>query len=151
MRPKSLLLAAGLLAAVVGTAGAERVLRERLVGNEAPMQETAAPMLPRPVTGGPRPMRNYPEQPPVIPHDIEGYEISLNTNKCLTCHKRQYTEQTGAPMISITHYRARDGQMLADVSPRRQFCTQCHVPQTKARPLVENTFTDMSRLTGDGE
>lgn len=51
------------------------------------MAETKAPQLPRPVTDGPRSMRNYPEQPPVIPPDIEGYEFSLNANRCRTCHK----------------------------------------------------------------
>ena len=40
----------------------------------------------------------------------------------------------------------RDGQMLADVSPRRYFCTACHVPQADAQPLVDNTFKDMSEL-----
>jgi cytochrome c-type protein NapB len=41
--------------------------------------------------------------------------------------------------------------MLADVSRRRYFCTQCHVPQTDARPLVGNSFIDMSELTPDGD
>ena len=49
-------------------------------------------------------------------------------------------------MISVTHFMTRDGQMLADVSPRRHFCTECHVPQANARPLVENTSKDMSEL-----
>ena len=40
----------------------------------------------------------------------------------------------------------REGQMLADVSPRRYFCTACHVPQADTAPLVGNTFTDMSEL-----
>ena len=32
--------------------------------------------------------------------------------------------------------------MLADVTPRRYFCTACHVPQTDVQPLVPNTFRD---------
>ena len=91
-------------------------------------------------------MRNYPEQPPVIPHRIEGYQLSLATNRCLSCHRRQYVEASGAPMISVTHYADRAGQVLADVAPRRYFCTQCHVTQTDAQPMVENTFTDMNDL-----
>jgi periplasmic nitrate reductase subunit NapB len=51
-----------------------------------------------------------------------------------------------APMISITHFQDREGQMLADVSPRRYFCTACHVPQTNAQPLVTNEFRDMLTL-----
>jgi cytochrome c-type protein NapB len=49
-------------------------------------------------------------------------------------------------MISVTHYMTREGQMLADVSPRRYFCTACHVPQADTTPLVGNSFTDMSKL-----
>src|SRR5262245_51377170 len=55
--------------------------------------------------------RNYPEQPPVIPHTIRGYEISLNANRCLTCHGRQFTAESQAPMISITHFMDRDDQI----------------------------------------
>ena len=79
-------------------------------------------------------MRNYPEQPPIIPHSIDGYQLSLNTNRCLDCHRRQFTEGSGAPMISVTHFMDRDGQVLADVTPRRYFCTACHVQQTDAQP-----------------
>ena len=88
-------------------------------------------------------MRAYPEQPPVIPHAIEGNQLTLNANRCLDCHRRQFVEGSGAPMISITHFMTREGQMLADVAPRRYFCTTCHVPQTDAEPLVENEFRDM--------
>ena len=128
---------------------AERALRssDRLNGPAPMPAPVPAEPLATPVTEMGREVRTYPEQPPVIPHDIEGYELSLNANKCLTCHKREYIEASGAPMISVTHYQNREGQMLADVSPRRYFCTQCHVPQTTADPLVENTFTDMKDIT----
>jgi cytochrome c-type protein NapB len=102
--------------------------------------------LPKWIVDDVRQMRAYPEQPPVIPHSIEGYQLSVNTNRCLSCHKREFTVGSGAPMISVTHYTTREGQMLADVSPRRYFCTACHVPQVAKNPLVENTFTDMSEL-----
>ena len=119
----------------------------RLTGTTPPVETTPAPPLARDVNlEGRRAMRNYPEQPPVIPHAIQDYQLTLATNRCLTCHRRQYVEASGAPMISVTHYMDRDGQMLADVAPRRYFCTQCHVPQTDAQPLVENTFTDMNEL-----
>lgn len=90
--------------------------------------------------------RNYPEQPPVIPHAIRGYEISLQANKCLTCHGRQFTEESQAPMISVTHFMDRNDQILATVSARRYFCNQCHVPQTDAKPLVDNKFIDIDAL-----
>ena len=88
-------------------------------------------------------MRNYPVQPPVIPHAIDGYQLTLMTNRCLDCHRRQFTEGSGAPMISVTHFIDRDISVLADVTPRRYFCTACHVQQTDAKPLVPNTFEDM--------
>ena len=91
-------------------------------------------------------VRNYPEQPPVIPHAIEGYEISLRANKCLSCHARTRTRESQAPMISITHFADRDGQFLASVSPRRYFCTECHVPQHERQPPVENDFVDIDTL-----
>jgi cytochrome c-type protein NapB len=115
----------------------------RLTGGAQPMQEIPAPPLARPITDDVRKMRNYPEQPPIIPHSIEGYQLTVKTNRCLDCHRRQYTEGSRAPMISVTHFMDRDGQVLADVTPRRYFCTACHVQQTDARPLVPNTFEDM--------
>ncbi|MBX9822701.1 nitrate reductase cytochrome c-type subunit [Afipia birgiae] len=115
----------------------------RVTGNGAPMSESPIPPFARPITDDRRVMRNYPEQPPVIPHSIDNYQLTLRTNRCLDCHRRQYTEGSGAPMISVTHFMDRDGQVLADVTPRRYFCTACHVQQTDAAPLVPNTFQDM--------
>jgi cytochrome c-type protein NapB len=90
--------------------------------------------------------RNYPEQPPVIPHSTEGYEVSIHANKCLSCHARTRVRESQAPMISITHFSDRDGQYLASISPRRYFCTQCHVPQHNVKPPVENDFVDIDSL-----
>ena len=117
-----------------------------LTGSASPMTNEPAPVLPRPVTDDKRVMRNYPEQPPVIPHSIDNYQLTLKTNRCLDCHRRQYTEGSGAPMISITHFMDRDGQVLADVTSRRYFCTACHVVQNGVKPLVPNTFKDMVQL-----
>ena len=100
--------------------------------------ETTPPQIPADVTDDRRVARNYPEQPPVIPHNVRDYQLNLNTNRCLTCHSRQYTEAVQAPMISITHYLDREGQTLGAVSPRRYFCMQCHVPQEPNQPLVGN-------------
>ena len=90
--------------------------------------------------------RNYPEQPPLIPHQIEGYQVDINGNKCLSCHSRSRTAESQAPMLSITHFMDRDGQFLAAISPRRFFCTECHVPQNTATPPVSNDFTDIDTL-----
>ena len=92
--------------------------------------------------------RNYPMQPPLIPHQIRGYQIDLHANKCLYCHARSASEVSQAPMISVTHYMNREGNFLADVSPRRYFCLQCHVSQTDATPLVANDFLDIDQMLG---
>ena len=91
-------------------------------------------------------VRNYPEQPPVIPHNIEGYQIDINGNKCLSCHARARTGESQAPMVSITHFMDRDGQFLASVSPRRFFCTECHVPQNVVKPPIDNDFIDIDTM-----
>ncbi len=131
-----------LVAGAIYAQGAPEIV-PRLTGANPPMSEVPAPPLDRPVTDDKRVMRNYPEQPPVIPHSIDNYQLTLKTNRCLDCHRRQFTEGSGAPMISVTHFMDRDGQVLADVTPRRYFCTACHVQQTDATPLVPNDFQDM--------
>lgn len=90
--------------------------------------------------------RNYPMQPPTIPHKIASYRIDLNSNKCLSCHSRRKVSDSQAPMISVTHYMDRDGNFLAEVSPRRYFCNQCHVSQNEVKPIVENTFQDVDTI-----
>lgn len=89
---------------------------------------------------------DYVFQPPLIPHQIRHYEMSLNANKCLSCHSWKNARESGATKISVTHYEARDGQVLADVSPRRYFCLQCHVPQNEAAPLIENEYERVESL-----
>ncbi|MFO1367359.1 MAG: nitrate reductase cytochrome c-type subunit [Marinagarivorans sp.] len=84
--------------------------------------------------------RAYPMQPPVIPHKIEGYQISKNANQCLSCHGRTRTQESRAPMVSVTHFMDREGNFLADVSARRYFCNQCHVPQQDRKPAYNNDF-----------
>lgn len=118
----------------------------QLSGAPEAMETLPAKPMPKWNVDDIRKMRAYPDQPPVIPHSIEGYQLSVNTNRCLSCHKREFTQGSGAPMISVTHYMNREGQMLADVSPRRYFCTACHVPQAVVDPLVKNTFRDMSEM-----
>lgn len=119
----------------------------RLRGPEPFTQDIPAPPMQRQVTDDVRVRRNYPDQPPVIPHSIEGYAVDLNANKCMSCHARKFTEQSQAPMISVTHYQDRSGNTLGGLAPRRYVCVSCHVPQTNAKPLVENIFTDMDAIT----
>lgn len=90
--------------------------------------------------------RAYPMQPPTIPHAIDGYEVSKNSNRCMLCHARVNAERFQAPPVSVTHYMDRDDQFLATISARRYFCNQCHVVQTDAPPLVASTFQDIDAV-----
>ncbi len=90
--------------------------------------------------------RDYVYQPPLVPHQTRHYEVSLNANKCLSCHSWKYAGEMGATKISVTHYETREGQVLSDVSPRRYFCLQCHVTQADAQPLVDNDFKRVDSL-----
>lgn len=89
---------------------------------------------------------SYVYQPPLVPHTIRNYEVSLNVNKCLSCHSWKNAKDMGATKISVTHYVNRQEQVLSDVSPRRYFCLQCHVPQADAQPLVDSTFLSVDSL-----
>lgn len=89
---------------------------------------------------------DYVYQPPLIPHNIRGYEVSLNANKCLSCHSWKNASEMGATKISVTHFVNREDAVLADMSPRRYFCLQCHVPQASANPLVQNDFQRVDSL-----
>lgn len=89
---------------------------------------------------------SYVYQPPLIPHTIRNYEVSLNANKCLSCHSWKNAKEMGATKISVTHYVNRQDAVLSDVSPRRYFCLQCHVPQADAKPLVENQYEPVDSL-----
>ncbi len=90
--------------------------------------------------------RDYVQQPPLVPHKIEGYSINLKYNKCLSCHSWKNYKKARATKISQTHFADRDENVLANVSSRRYFCTQCHVPQMNATPLIENEFRPVQAI-----
>jgi cytochrome c-type protein NapB len=143
---KPVLLALAILLAAASTSLLAQTVNSGLRGATPLDQEGPAPPLLPLRNSSEREVRAYPEQPPVIPHTTEGYQIDLNGNKCLSCHARARTGESQAPMVSITHFMDRDGQFLASVSPRRFFCTECHVPQSTAKPPVVNEFRDIDSL-----
>jgi len=104
--------------------------------------EPTPPVFPKIVNDDQRKARNYPMQPPLIPHQIDNYQVDLRFNKCMDCHSRARVHESGAPMVSVTHYMDRDNNVLGEISPRRYFCTACHVVQSDARVPVKNTFVD---------
>lgn len=132
--------------AQTGFEGAVQSPLDALRGTTPINTEGLAPPIPQTRNSSERDVRNYPEQPPLIPHAIEGYRIDRNSNKCLSCHARARTGESGAPMLSVTHFMDRDGQILAAVSPRRYFCTQCHISQFEVKAPVPNDFIDADSL-----
>jgi cytochrome c-type protein NapB len=142
------------IAGVLGLASAAELTRERAADElgtglrgPAPLDaEPKAPRMARVENFDVRRGRAYTSQPPTIPHAIEKYEITRNVNFCMYCHARVRNPESQAPMISATHYMDRDQNYLAEISPRRYFCTQCHVVQTDALPLVDNVFMDVQEL-----
>ncbi|WP_028025420.1 nitrate reductase cytochrome c-type subunit [Enterovibrio calviensis] len=89
---------------------------------------------------------NYVNQPPMVPHAVDGYQINQSNNACLQCHDVDVYRKTGAPRVSPTHFMDRDNKVLTQVSARRYFCLQCHVPQVQTEPLVENEFVPAGKF-----
>ena len=145
MRHNLRMLAAAVLAATLSTVALAQTF-SALRGSTPLDQEGPPPAITPEMNTSEREARNYPEQPPLIPHSTEGYEVSLRANKCLSCHARTRIRESQAPMVSITHFSDRDGQFLASISPRRYFCTQCHVPQHNVKVPVDNDFVDIDTL-----
>jgi cytochrome c-type protein NapB len=90
--------------------------------------------------------RDFMQQPPLIPHRVTGYTITKNFNKCMDCHAWSRATEVGATKVSVTHFKDRGGTELSNISPRRYFCLQCHVSQTEAAPLVNNTFQPLPSM-----
>jgi cytochrome c-type protein NapB len=105
-------------------------------------QESSPPPLVNQENKDVRRTRAFAWQPPTIPHRIDGYQIDRSANRCMFCHARSKIEESKAIPLSMTHYMDRDGTLRGDVSPRRYFCTSCHVPQDEVKPLIGNTFVD---------
>ena len=103
---------------------------------ELPESSESEPMKP---AREPMP-REFEQQPPLIPHATGAYKINLETNKCLTCHLEGKSGKKKVTLVSETHFMNRNGTKLANVSASRYFCTQCHVEQFNAPPLVDNEF-----------
>jgi len=90
--------------------------------------------------------RAYRQQPPLIPHRIEGHQVTKDHNQCMTCHDWPANIKAGAPKVSETHYSDREGNRLDKIAGTRFFCTQCHVPQADAKPLISNSFQNATEV-----
>lgn len=115
------------------------------IGGAAPDADSTAPEIKHRLDGAALD-RNYFQQPPLIPHKIDEYRITVNNNKCMSCHSWDKYKEAGATKISQTHFKDRDGKDHSTLAARRYFCNQCHVPQVDAAPLIENEFKPVDEL-----
>lgn len=133
---------AGALAVLVSACATMTV--ETLRGADVPIADQppatkeyvgARPGSQKPIT------RTFAQQPPLIPHALPNFdEITLESNDCLTCHGADTYEKKKAPKMGDSHFKDREGRVLDKMAMSRYQCSQCHVPQVDAPPLVESTF-----------
>ncbi|TEY01583.1 nitrate reductase cytochrome c-type subunit [Campylobacter sp. US33a] len=87
--------------------------------------------------------RSFENAPPLISHSIEDMlPITKDNNTCLSCHDKAIAADVLATAVPATHYYDyRLNKDMGDtISEARFNCTQCHVPQSNAKPLVGNSF-----------
>jgi len=128
-------LALGLALPQSAEAGSAQSLR----GDKAIEDNSINPAMPRLKLDQEKFERTFKEQPPLIPHKVAKYQINLKANRCVKCHDKKYYKEEEAPMIGKSHYIGNDGKEMDKINMGRYFCTQCHVPQADAKPLVANT------------
>jgi len=140
------ILLASLLAAVFGCASYAPLKSMR--GTDVSDQDKAPAQKPyserSPGAGSPELIaRTFVQQPPLIPHGVEKYmPITLQENACLDCHVSDEFKGKKMPMMGDSHFsktrKEKDGSRAVEMV--RWQCDSCHVAQSDAPPLVENTF-----------
>lgn len=87
-------------------------------------------------------VRNFKEQPPLIPHKVDGFDdINATENACLDCHSHSEFRGQKIPRAGKSHFvtpATANAEPVLDM--KRWQCNSCHVPQIDAKPLVENVF-----------
>jgi len=84
--------------------------------------------------------RNFDDQPPLVSHAVDNYPVTKDANRCLDCHSAENYKKEKATKVGSSHFKDLNGKTLPNVSSRRHFCLQCHVPQVDAKELVANTY-----------
>lgn len=143
---RSFLAWSGVVAVVLTAVAAGSVAQEVKSLRDVPLTETdpTPDVLKQSVPAGGF-GRAYRQQPPMIPHKVEGYQITTDNNACMSCHDWPGNVRVNAIKISETHYVDRQGVRLDKVAGTRYFCMQCHVPQADAKPLVGNVFQNATQ------
>ena len=140
MKPTLRLFALAFALAAAPAFAADQAVKLQSLRGATPIDKTPEPDMFKQEKDRPPIPRSFEQQPPLIPHTIRGYNITVNFNKCMDCHSWSKAKEMGATKVGESHFKDRDGQALKNISPRRYFCIQCHVPQTDAKPLVDNVY-----------
>lgn len=148
-----LVVAAGAFSLLLGIAVAQDVGDDEISLDKNSVFATPDPILAAPAgmeagentkVGG-----YFEEMPPVISHQIQDLlPITLAENMCLDCHDDPSMigeeigedEPTPIPASHYTDLRHDPETVTQQLIGARFDCTQCHVPQTDAEPLVANTY-----------
>jgi cytochrome c-type protein NapB len=86
-------------------------------------------------------VRTFLEQPPLIPHKVEGLDdINATDNTCLDCHINDVFRGQKVPRAGVSHFLPTSTAAKPEFDMKRWQCNSCHVPQVDAKPLVENVF-----------
>ena len=133
------------LAAAVGACAVTAQQVSSLRGSDvaaadvAPVTQTYAGKMPGQQALIPR---SFKEEPPLIPHSIDGFdEITATGNACLDCHISDTFNGKKMPRVGQSHLRKPASVGAApELNMQRWQCNSCHVAQTDARPLVGNDF-----------
>lgn len=151
---KTAILLAGVLLVAFGTAAtaADTAIDEMNMGlSKTTVFDTPTPESFRYPDTKPKKSKALPRAwqgiPPQISHLVDEYlPITVEDNQCLECHeipKYIGKKKKGKSPMPRDHYvdlRSSSDEMSQEVVGARFVCTQCHVPMSDAKPLVENTF-----------
>lgn len=143
---KTILVAGSILLSAAAFTAAAQDLRGLAGGQDALGRVNPAPENVKQSTPDRGFSRAYRQQPPLIPHTVENYQITATNNACMSCHDWPGHIDAKAPKVSETHYVDRAGVRLDKIAGTRYFCQQCHVPQADAKPLVNNTFRNATQV-----
>lgn len=150
---RGLVVAIGALSLLLGIAVAQDVGDDEIGLDRNSVFATPDPIVP--TTEQMEPGENtkigayFDQMPPVISHQIADLlPITLAENLCLDCHDDPSMiggeigddEATPIPLSHYTDLRNNPDLVTETLIGARYDCTQCHVPQMNAEPLVVNTY-----------
>lgn len=153
MRMSHLMIMGALLASATAATTAEPLAADEMGLSKTSVFDTPTPDAfayttdePRKSSMLPRAYGGFEGAPPQIPHAIDDFmPITAGNNACAGCHDRPHLigreyRKGATPPIPRSHYGGFKGDGdEKTLSGANYVCSQCHVPQSGAEPLVVNT------------